>query len=110
MHVVVPEPARLDHPQAEQNGGDHRVGVREELPGDVQPDNLRELPRLLEHVPLEEAILLQLLAEVAEGHGRGVLARGGRLELLRGGGSHLGSLLRRSTALVEPFGPYECSA
>mmetsp|Transcript_6877 Transcript_6877/g.28475 ORF Transcript_6877/g.28475 Transcript_6877/m.28475 type:complete len:244 (+) Transcript_6877:424-1155(+) len=58
VDVVVTQPASLHHTQTEEDGGEPGVGVREELTRDVQTSHLHERPRLLEHVALEEAVVL----------------------------------------------------
>ena len=105
VHVVVAQPARLHHTEAEQQGREPRVGVREELTGGVQTGHLDERPRLLEHVALEEAVRLELTPELAEVHGRRVLARGRSLVLLLGGSVALGELGEPVGGLAAAVGP-----
>ena len=92
VHVVVPEPASLDHPETEQEGGEPpgwstRSTARRRT---ARPPAQR--PHLLEHVALEEAVLLELVTELAERHRHGVLLRRGGLILDGGRGIALGEL------------------
>mmetsp|Transcript_24450 Transcript_24450/g.39335 ORF Transcript_24450/g.39335 Transcript_24450/m.39335 type:complete len:219 (-) Transcript_24450:401-1057(-) len=104
VNVVVTQPTCLHHAQPEQNRRHAGVAVGEVLARHVQAEDTDQRPRLLEDVALKEAVLLKLAAEIAEGHGGRVFARGGLLELLGRGGVALWQLGQAVHRLGAPVG------
>ena len=110
VDVVVAEPARLDHAEAEEHGGEPGVLYAKNCPATYRPTTWvsahTSLKTSRSKNPSFSSFLRKSRKLMLVAYSEGV----GALSSFSGGGSHLGSFARRSAALELPLGPYEWRA